>query len=43
MESKEDREEIYNLFKEQIKKDRSKVQLLEFTKLDLLEITRKKL
>lgn len=43
METKEDREEIYNLFKEQIKKDRSKVQLLEFTKLDLLEITRKKL
>lgn len=43
MESKEDREEIYNLFKEQIKKDRSKVQLLGFTTLDLLEITRKKL
>lgn len=41
MENDEDREKIRNYIIECFKKDRSKVQVLEFTKLGLLEITRK--
>ena len=37
----ESREEILNIFSEELKKDRSKVQIEGFTKLDLLELTRK--
>lgn len=43
MEKNEDRENIIKLLNEEIKKDRSKIQLVGFTKLDLFEITRKKL
>ena len=41
MENEEDREKIRNYIVECFKNDRSKVQVLEFTKLGLLEITRK--
>ena len=37
----EDIEKVRNRMEEEIKKDRSKIQILEFTKLGLLEITRK--
>lgn len=43
MEDEEDRIAIVDLFNKELKKDRSKVQVVGFTKLDLLEITRKKL
>ena len=43
MENNDDRKEILNLLEEELKKDRSKAQIIGFTKLDLLEITRKKL
>ena len=41
MEEEKDKEEIRNYIIECFKQDRSKVQVLEFTKLGLLEITRK--
>ena len=41
MQNKEDEEEIIELFKEQLKKDRSKTQIVGFSKLNLLEMTRK--
>lgn len=41
MAKKEDREKVRNKIQEEAKKDRSKIQILEFTKLGLLEITRK--
>ena len=43
MESEEDRQEIINLLTKELKKDRSKTQIMGFTKLDLLELTRKKI
>lgn len=39
----EDREKVRDKMQEEIKKDRSKIQILEFTKLGLLEITRKRI
>lgn len=41
MEEEEDRKKVQKLMEEETKKDRSKVQVLGFTKLGLLEITRK--
>ena len=41
MDNEEDREKVKNYMIECFKKDRSKVQVMEFTKLGLLEITRK--
>ena len=41
MNNEEDREQIRKKMQEEIKKDRSKIQVLEFTKLGLLELTRK--
>ena len=41
MENEDDRLKIKEKFEQEIKKDRSKVQIVEFTKLGLLEITRK--
>ncbi len=41
MKSQEDRETIENLLKEELKKDRTKTQVEGFTKLDLMEMTRK--
>ena len=41
MENEEDRDKVRNYMIECFKKDRSKVQVMEFTKLGLLEITRK--
>lgn len=41
MSEKEDKEKIENLLKEELKKDRSKTQVIGFTKLNLLEMTRK--
>ena len=41
MDNEEDREKVRNYMIECFKKDRSKVQVMEFTKLGLLEITRK--
>lgn len=43
MEDDEDRDSIINLLEKELKKDRSKTQIAGFTKLDLLEITRKRL
>ena len=43
MEEEKDKDEIINLLKNELKKDRSKTQIEGFTKLDLLEMTRKKL
>ncbi len=43
MEKDEEREEIINLLKKELKNDRSKTQIIGFTKLDLLEMTRKKI
>lgn len=43
MEENADREEIVNLLTNELKKDRSKTQVMGFTKLDLLELTRKKI
>ncbi len=41
MQKEEDREKVIEQMKKAVKSDRSKVQVLEFTKLGLLEITRK--
>ena len=41
MTSEEDKQKIVELLKEELKKDRSKTQVEGFTKLDLMEITRK--
>lgn len=43
MEDDSDREHITNLLERELKKDRSKTQIMGFTKLDLLEMTRKKM
>ena len=43
MEEEQDRRNIMNLLGKELKKDRSKTQIMGFTKLDLLEMTRKKL
>ena len=43
MDETNDKEEILNLLLNELKKDRSKTQVEGFTKLDLLEMTRKKL
>lgn len=43
MEDEKDRQEIINLLTNELKKDRSKTQIMGFTKLDLLEMTRKKI
>lgn len=41
MKSKEKKQNIENLLKEELKKDRSKTQVEGYTKLDLMELTRK--
>lgn len=41
MKQKENKNKIENLLKEELKKDRSKTQVEGFTKLDLMELTRK--
>ena len=41
MQSKENEDKIIDLFNEQLKKDRSKTQIVGFSKLNLLEMTRK--
>ena len=41
MEKKESKEIIENTLKENLKKDRSKTQVIGFTPLNLLEMTRK--
>ena len=41
MEDEKDKEEVRNFMTQCLKKDRSKVQVMEFTKLGLLELTRK--
>ncbi len=41
MQNEETRQKIKEILKESLKNDRSKTQILEFTKLNLLEITRK--
>ena len=41
MKSEENKQNIENLLKEELKKDRSKTQVEGFTKLDLMELTRK--
>lgn len=41
MDKKENKEKIEKILKEELKKDRSKTQVLGFTKLNLLEMTRK--
>lgn len=43
MEDEKDRQEIIGLLTEELKKDRSKTQIMGFTKLDLLELTRKRI
>lgn len=43
MENDQNRNEIIKLLEKEIKKDRSKTQIIGFTKLDLLEMTRKKM
>lgn len=43
MENDAERNKIMELMQKETKKDRSKVQIVDFTKLDLLEITRKRL
>ncbi len=43
MEEESEREAILELLEKELKKDRSKIQIMGFTKLDLLEMTRKKL
>ncbi len=43
MNNLKDKEEILKILKEELKQDRSKTQVEGFTKLDLLEMTRKKL
>ena len=39
--NKEDKEKIEELLKKELKKDRTKTQVEGFTKLDLMELTRK--
>ena len=41
MQDKEDKDKIEELLKEELKKDRTKTQVEGFTKLDLIEMTRK--
>ena len=41
MKNKENKEKIQNILEEELKKDRSKTQVEGFTKLDLMELTRK--
>lgn len=41
MQEKESREKVLETLKQELKKDRSKTQIIEFTKLNLLEMTRK--
>ena len=41
MKKQEDREIVEELLKEELKKDRTKTQVEGFTKLDLMEMTRK--
>lgn len=41
MEEEESRKEIIETLKQGLKKDRAKTQIMEFTKLNLLEMTRK--
>ena len=41
MKNQEDREIVEELLKEELKKDRTKTQVEGFTKLDLMEMTRK--
>ena len=41
MSNEEDKQKIVELLKEELKRDRSKTQVEGFTKLDLMEITRK--
>lgn len=41
MEEEESRKKIIKVMEEELKKDRTKVQIIEFTKLGLLEVTRK--
>ena len=41
MKQEESKQKIIEILKQNIKKDRSKIQILEFTKLNLLEVTRK--
>ena len=41
MKENKSKEKIERLLKEELKKDRSKTQVLGFTKLNLLEMTRK--
>ena len=42
MKDEKNKEKIENLLKEKLKKDRTKTQVEGFTKLDLMELTRKK-
>ena len=41
MQEETNKEKIVEILKNELKKDRSKTQVLEFTKLNLLEMTRK--
>lgn len=41
MEEEKSREEIKELLRQNLKLDRAKTQIMEFTKLNLLELTRK--
>ena len=41
MKNQEDREKVEKLLKDELKKDRTKTQVEGFTKLDLMEMTRK--
>ena len=43
MNNDEDKEKIRNILIKEMKKDRSRIQVYDFTKLNLLEITRKKM
>ena len=42
MEEEDERKELIKILEEELKKDRSKTQVMGFTKLDLLEMTRKR-
>ncbi len=41
MKEQSSKEKILEIFRTELKKDRSKTQIMGFTKLDLLEMTRK--
>ena len=43
MDTKKDEEIVLELLEKNLKKDRAKTQVVDFTKLHLLEMTRKKL